>query len=105
MRSQRWTAVLLAGIWTLGTGASVDGVREARRLQHAADLAAAIQDPEIAYTFYEKAALAFPDTRHGQLAASRGQAMKGILKAPARSPTSEDPASWVGELFDFLTWP
>lgn len=105
MRSRRGTAVLLAGIWAFGTGASVDGVRDARRWQHAADLAAAIGDPEIAYAFYEKTARTFPDTRHGQLAASRGRAMKGRLKAPARSPASEGADFWVGELFDFLTWP
>lgn len=105
MRSHRLMAVLLAGVWIFGTGATMEGVREARRWQHAAQIAAAVGNPEIAYIYYEKVASTFPGTPHGREAACQGWAMQTRLHAPAHSPASESAAAWIGEMVDFLTWP
>lgn len=105
MRSRWITWGLLLGVFALGTGASVDGVQQAREWQHAGDIARAKQQWDAAHVFYSKVAETFPDTQHGRVAARRVRQMRAQMVAPDRSPASEDPLSWVGEFLDFLLWP
>ena len=105
MRSN-WSALgLLAGIVMLGTGASPQGVVQAREWQREGDLASAGGLYEVAYVAYEKVAKTFPGTRHGRYAASRARAMQAALRQPARSPASEDARCWSADVVDFFLWP
>lgn len=106
MRPRGLSKVLLAGLVMLGTGAaSSDAVREAERWQHEADIARAGNFWHIAYQRYAQTAETFPGTPHGNTGAKRANQMRHWGVAPDRSSASEDPASWLTELFDFLTWP
>ncbi len=97
--------VLLTAAWIFNTGASLEGVREVREWKHAGDLASALNQPLVAYPFYERVAKALPGTRHGNLAAGRARTTRGKLLAPPAQPTSEDPSTFIGEVLDFLIWP
>lgn len=103
MRSKGVTWGLLIGIVLLGTGASMDGLREARDWQYAGDIAAANGQPMVAYGFYEKSAHFFAGTPHGEWAAQQAMQMKEILKQPAISPGEDEP--WTVEFLDHFTWP
>ncbi len=103
MRSGWITWGLLIGVVFFATGASVDGVREARELQLAGDIAKANNQPLVAYQFYEKAARAFAGTPHGQLAKREANKMGAKLAKPARSPAKDGPL--CHELKDLLCWP
>ena len=101
MNARFVTLSLLAGLLVLGTGASVDGVRQADDWQRAGDIALANHQPMFAYHFYKKNVETFPRTPHGRLAASRGNYCRQALRHPARVPSGE---SWLREIYDFLTW-
>ena len=102
----RWgIGILLVGVLFFGTGASTEGIRQAREWQQAADLATANGQPEEAYYFYKRLADTFPGTPHGRVGAKRAQAVRCQLLWPDRSPASENPCSLVGEFVDFLVWP
>lgn len=105
MRSRGVTWGLLLGVLALGMGASPEGIQRAREWQHAGDIARARQQWDAAYIFYARVAETFPDTRHGRVAARRVRQMRAQMVAPDRSPASDDPLSWMGELLDFLLWP
>ena len=105
MRSGWLTGFCLMGVALVGTGASLDGIEQARRWQYQADLALAVGQREVAYSYYQRIAEVFPDTEHGRLAARRARALRRGLLWPDRSPTSEDPGSWFAEWVDFLVWP
>ncbi len=105
MRSRKMMWLLLGGLMLFGTGAAVDGVREARDWQWAADLARANHQPLEAYCYYVRTAQAFPDTPHGRLAAKRAERIHRELLKPQQSPAAETPCNWGEELVDFLTWP
>lgn len=105
MRSRWITGVLLMGAVALGTGASTEGVRQAREWQHHGDSARAGRMWDAAHLFYNKVAKTFPDTPHGRVAARRVRQMRAQMVSPARSPASDDPLAWLGELVDFLLWP
>ena len=105
MRSHWVTLVLLLGAFTLGTGASIDGVQSAREWQHAGNLAEAGKMWDAAYQFYAKVAETFPDTRHGRVAAARAREMRAKMLAPARCPGKGDAVSWFDELLDFVLFP
>jgi len=96
---------LLLSVFLMGSGASTEGIREARKLQHKADVALSKQQMEIAYHFYSLLAETFPGTRHGRLAKKRVRSIARHLARPSRSPASEDTVSSTTEFFDFLTWP
>ncbi len=105
----RWiTWVLLLGLMVLGTGASmhsVHSVQQARDLQWAGDLAMALEQWEVAYSFYKEMADTFPNTPHGRVAEYRLGILRGKMTNPARPPQMEHPASWLSEVFEVLTWP
>ncbi len=103
MRSPWITLGLLLGMVMLATGASMDGVREARDWQYAADVAAAMGQPMVAYRFYEKSARVFAGTPHGEWAAQQAMKMKEILEQPAVSPGEDEP--WTVEFLDHFSWP
>ena len=105
MRSRVITLGLLLGVFALGTGASTDGVQQARDWQYYADTARAGKLWGPAYAFYAKIAETFPDTRHGRIAARRARQMRAQMAAADRSPASEDPISWLEEAIDFVVWP
>lgn len=105
MRSRVIALGLLLGALALGTGASPEGVQQARDWQNAADVARAGEMWDAAYQFYAQVAETFPDTRHGRVAARRARQMRAQMLAPDRSPASEDPVLWVGEIIDFVVWP
>lgn len=105
MRLTWMRGLLLAGVAVLGTGASVEGVKEARQWKFEGDIARTHGQWEAAYLAYARIAEAFPDTRHGRAAAKRARAIEAKMSSPARSPADENPASWLGEFFDFLLWP
>ncbi len=104
-RSNRWVWMGLAAVLMLGTGASTEGVQQARLWQWEGDVALAGQQWDVAYSSYMKIATAFPDTRHGRRAAARARSIRARMLSPDRSPASENPFSWIGELIDFVTWP
>ncbi|MBI3323350.1 MAG: hypothetical protein HYZ95_02675 [Candidatus Omnitrophica bacterium] len=105
MRSRWITWGLLMGVFALGTGASTEGIQQAQDWQHAGDIARAREQWDAAYIFYAKVAEVFPDTAHGRVAARRVRQMRAQMVSPARSPGSDDPLAWIGELVDFLLWP
>lgn len=105
MRSRVITLGLLLGVFALGTGASTEGVQQAREWQQAGDVARAGKMWDAAHQFYSRIAETFPDTRHGRVAARRARQMRANLLAPDRSPASADPMSWLGEVIDFVIWP
>ena len=105
MRSRVITLGLLLGVFALGTGASTEGVQQARHWQYYADVARAGKLWGPAYAFYSKVAEIFPNTRHGRIAARRARQMRAQMLAADRSPASEDPMSWLGEVIDFVVWP
>lgn len=106
MRSDWLKIGLLAGVMMVGMGAaSSEGVRQADRWQREADVARSGGQWDIAYNRYAATAETFPGTPHGKVGADRAAWMKGWGLQPDRSPASEDPVSWLTELFDFLTWP
>ena len=105
MRSRWIVGVLLLGAAVLGTGASTQGLDQAREWQHAGDVAEAGKMWDVAYAFYRKIAETFPDTRHGRTAARRAREMRVKMLAPARPSGREDPFSWVGEVLDFVIFP
>ena len=99
----RWAVgMLLAGIWVFGSGASVDGVREAREWQRAGDMARLFGQDAQAHHFYDKVATTFPGTVHGTYCAKRARATWGRLRAPDRSIALGDNS--IVELIDFLNW-
>jgi hypothetical protein len=99
----RWmTGLLLAGIWAFGSGASMDGVREAREWQHAGDVARLFGQDVVAYHFYDKVATTFPGTRHGRFCAKRARATWGQLRALDR--TSALGEGTLAEAIDFFSW-
>ena len=97
-------ALLFTGV-VLSSGASAGGVGQARDWQYSADVALALGDKEIAYTFYSKIAEIFPDTAHGRLAAARARSLRSAMLRPELSPAKENVGSVLGEIVDFLTWP
>ena len=101
MRAQWMTLGLLAGLLICGTGASVEGVRQAEEWQRTGDLALMNHQWEEGYIFYSKNVETFPRTRHGRLAAFRGNYVRGKLSNPSQMSIHED---WLGELYDILTW-
>ena len=105
MRSRWISGVLLVGVFTFATGATMDGIREAREWQYAGDIAMAKNQPLVASIFYEKVAKIFPNTAHGRLAQERLSQIRALLREPAVSPAHEPPGTWEKELTDFLTWP
>jgi hypothetical protein len=106
MRSDWLKIGLLAGVVMLGAGASSSqSVRQADRWQREADLARSTGQWDIAYDRYAAAAETFPGTPHGKAGADRAARMKSWGLQPDRSPASEDPISWLTELFDLITWP
>ena len=105
MRPDWLSLSLLAGVLFLGAGASPQGVRDADRWQREADLARAGGQRDIAYDRYTATAETFPGTPHGKVGADRAAWMKDWALQPDRSMASEDPISWLAEVFDFLTWP
>ncbi|MBI3333126.1 MAG: hypothetical protein HYZ93_03445 [Candidatus Omnitrophica bacterium] len=105
MRSRWRIGMLLAGLMLLGTGASLDGVRQAREWQYWGDVALANGRVAEANIFYGKVAETFPDSPHGRRAAGLFQKTQADLLTPEPSPASEDCASVKAELIDFLTWP
>lgn len=105
MRTQWMTGILLMGALVFCTGASVDGIRQAREWQWAGDLAVANGHPVEAYYFYQKIADTFPGTPHGRRAEKWTKTMNTRALRPVRSPASEDPGSWVEEVLDFVSWP
>ena len=105
MRSAWVKGMLLAGVALLGTGASVEGIKEARQWQYQGDLARAHGQWEMAYLAYRQIADTFPNTRHGKLAAKRARVLEKRMRRIERSPAEEDAGYWVSEIFDFLLWP
>ena len=105
-RRADWMQVgLLAAAWLLASGASPEGVEQARRWQYQGDLAQAGGLDEIAYVSYERIHRTFPGTRHGNLAADRMRNLRSQMAWPRQSPAQENPGSWTSEVFDFLVWP
>lgn len=105
MRSNRMTGLVFAFTALLTCGASPEGVEQAKQWQYQADLARAGRMDGIAYRLYQAVAETFPDTPHGRSAAQRAAQMKARLLWVERSPSAEDPGSFLKEVFDFLTWP
>lgn len=105
MRSDRMTWIGLAAVLLLGTGASPEGVGQAREWQRQGDLASAGHQWDIAYAAYVQIAETFPNTTHGRVAAARARRMRAAMLSPERSSSSEDLGSWIEEFFDFLIWP
>ncbi len=105
MRSRWGTAVLLTGILFFGTGASVEGIRQARQWKLAAEVAEANGQLVEAHIFYRRLAETFPKTPHGRLGACRAKSVNERLLWPERSPAAETPSGWLGELIDLVTWP
>jgi len=96
---------MLLAILFLGTGASLEGIREAREWEHAGDVAMAGELLPEAYHYYRKVAVTFPETRLGHRALAWAEYTRSRLTKPSRSPNSENPSSWLGEVVDFFTWP
>ena len=105
MRSRGMIGVLLIGAFVFCTGASVNGVRQARDWQYAGDLALANGQPVEAYFFHSKVAETFPGTPHARRAEKWTRTLNARLLRPIRSPASEDEGTWAEEIFDFLIWP
>ena len=106
MMRSRWMMLGgLMGICLFGTGASVEGIREARDWQRVADMALIGDRSEEAYCFYARIAETFPGTPHGRAAAKWAKGAKSQLLWPAHSPSRENLCSWTNELIDFFTWP
>lgn len=105
MRADAIKLGLLAAVLLLGTGASPDGVRQADRWSHKAQMAHATGQWDVAYDYYMKVAETFPGTPHGRLALRMARHMQDWAISPARSPADEDPVSLTCELFDLVTWP
>ena len=121
MRSRAISWMLLGGIALLGTGAAPStmgdvpaqkaaraqtaGIREAREMQLAGDLAAANHQPLESYLYYWRVMTIFPGTPHGKYAKCRLKQMDAILAEPAQSPAEETPCTWLDQLWDFLVWP
>ena len=105
MRSDIVIGGLLLAVVGLATGASLEGVQQARSWQRRGDIARANQQWDAAYAFYTRAAETFPGTPHGRVARARAREARAYLLRPQRPSSNETPASWVGELIDFLTWP
>lgn len=105
MRPNWMIGILLAAAAFLSAGASPEGVQEARRWQLAGDVARAHEQWDVAYTYYTRIAETFPGTPHGRLAANRVVEARFHMLWPRRSPAEDSPASWLGEMIDFLTWP
>ena len=105
MRTQWMTGILLMGALLFCTGASVDGIRQAKEWQWAGDLALANGQPVDAYYFYRKVADTFPGTPHGRRAEKWSETLHTRLLKPVRSPASEDLVSWGEEALDFVIWP
>lgn len=105
MYSRVITLSLLLGVLTLGTGASPEGVQQARDWQSQADVARAGKMWDAAYQYYAQMAETFPGTRYGRLGARRARQMRAQMVTPARSPASEDPGMWLEEIVDFFVWP
>ena len=95
----------LAGLLLLGAGASAQGVRQAERWQWEADVARALGQWDVAYDRSEKTATIFPGMPHGRIAVGRAERARELGVNPNRSPASDDPISWLNEIFDFVTWP
>lgn len=105
-RTNLWlTGGLLLGLWAFSTGASVEGVQQAREWQRAGDIAQAGHLWAVAYQHYDRIARAFPGTPHGRVASRRAYKMMRYLASPDRSPAAEDPGSLLEEFFNFLLWP
>ena len=105
MRSEWMTGILLVVAALLTAGATPQAVQQARRWQLAGDVARAHEQWDAAYVYYSLVAETFPDTPHGRLARNRMAEARFHLLWPLRSPAEDSPASWIGELIDFLTWP
>lgn len=105
MRAALTSWILLGGLMILGTGASRDGLWQARQWQHAGDVALAGGQLFEANVFYGRVAETFPGTRHGRRAAGLFRQTQARLAAPARPSASENACSWIGEMIDFVTWP
>ncbi len=105
MRSTWMTWASLLGLVIFATGASVEGLQEARRWQRYGDIPTALGQWDAAYVYYRRIAELFPDTARGRYAASRSRRMRSKLLRPERGPGEESGAAWVGEFIDFLTWP
>ncbi|MBI3318419.1 MAG: hypothetical protein HYZ90_04620 [Candidatus Omnitrophica bacterium] len=105
MRSRWMRGLLLAGALMLGTGASADGMREAREWTYAADLALICRQPVVSYSYYRLVADTFPETRYGRYAAKRARWLGAKLQRRPRSPETEGPGSFIEEAIDFVTWP
>jgi len=105
MRSRGTICLLLMGALVFCTGASVNGIRQARDWQYAGDLALANNQPVEAYFFNSKIAESLPGTPHARRAEKWTRTLNTRLARPVRSPASEDPGTWVEELFDFVSWP
>lgn len=105
MRANGMRLGLLVGVWVMATAASPEGVGQARRWQHQADLARAGGMEEVAYVSYEQVYRTFPGTRHGNLAADRMRQLRSRMSWPGQSPASENGGSWTSEVTDFFVWP
>ena len=94
---------LLFGVVGLSTGAvPVEGVLQAQEWLHAGDIAMQGGQYGIAYTFYQKVAETFPNTKYGRLAVYRGAHAKDKLRHPAwRVPSGEN---FIREVVDLATW-
>ena len=102
MRSRRLGGWMLIAVWFFATGASVDGVREAREWQHAGDVARLFEQDAVAHQFYSKTAETFPGTTHGRYCRKRARSMWGKLRKIDRTSALGD--CTVAEMIDFLTW-
>ena len=79
----------------------IHAVGEAERWQFAGDLAMICNQPIVAYPFYYRTNKIFPRTRHGKLAAHRGNYVRRELRNPNSMPPEQN---WVDEIYDTLTW-
>ena len=105
MRTSWVTLGLLVGIVMLGTGASPEGVAQAREWKREGDLASAGGLYEVAYVAYSRIAQTFPNTQYGRVAAIRASEIQDKLLTPQPSPASDEPGRWRQELVDFFLWP
>ncbi len=103
-RLSAMTWMLLMGALIFCTGASVNGIRQARDWKWYGDVALANGQPVEAYYFYRKMASTFHGTPYARQAKRWTRPLNKQLLNPARSP-AKDPHPWTGELVDFLTWP
>ncbi len=83
------------------SGEWIGAVREAEEWRNAGDIAFVNKQWIEAYTFYEKAAMTFPGTPHGQIATWRGNNSLYHMRHAGRIPPGED---WLREIYDSVTW-